>query len=262
MQPYFREAGSGPGVVCLHSNASSSSQWRGLMDLLSPKFRVLAADSYGAGKSPPWPTDRKLVLRDEVDLVEPVFAKAGDPFALVGHSYGGAVALMAALAHPRRVRALALYEPTLFSLIDAESPPPNDADGIKNAVIAAAAYLDAGDPYGAAQQFIDFWMWKGAWASMPDARKAPIAASAVNVNGWAHCLMKEPTPLEAFRALKVPALYMTGSDSPAAAKGVARILTRALPQVEVVEFKGLGHMGPVTHPDTVNAAIARFLERL
>ena len=80
MQPYFREAGAGPGVVCVHSNASTSGQWRALMELLAPRFHVLAADSYGAGKSPPWPTDRKLVLRDEVALLEPVFAAAGDPF--------------------------------------------------------------------------------------------------------------------------------------------------------------------------------------
>jgi pimeloyl-ACP methyl ester carboxylesterase len=260
--PFFREAGSGPGVVCLHSNASTSGQWRSLVDMLAPKFHVLAADSYGAGKSPPWPADRQLVLRDEVALLEPVFAAAGNPFALVGHSYGAAIALIAAVSQPGRVHALALYEPTLFSLVDAESPPPNDADGIKNAVIAAAAYLDAGDPDRAAEQFIDFWMGKGAWAATPAPRKPPIAASVANITGWAHALMKEPTPLAAFRALNIPVLYMTGSDSPASSRGVARILTRALPQVEVVEFKGLGHMAPVTHPEPINAAIARFLERV
>ena len=41
---FFREAGCGPGVVCVHSNASSSSQWRGLMDLLAARFHILAAD--------------------------------------------------------------------------------------------------------------------------------------------------------------------------------------------------------------------------
>ena len=261
MTAFFREAGAGPGVVCLHSNASNSSQWRGLMDLLAPKFHVLAADSYGAGKSPPWPSGRTVVLRDEVALLEPVFAKAGDRFTLVGHSYGGAIALIAAVTQPQRVRALALYEPTLFALIDAESPPPNDADGIKNAVIAAAAYLDAGDPDRAAEQFIDYWMGKGAWARTPDARKPPISASVANIAGWAHALMKEPMPLAAFRNLKVPVLYMTGSESPASSLAVARLLTKALPNVEVVELKGMGHMGPITHPDAVNAAISRFLER-
>src|SRR5689334_4743806 len=147
--PFFREAGTGPGVVCLHANASSSGQWRSLMDELAPRFHVLAADSYGSGKSPPWPPGDAW-LRDEVALLEPVFARAGEPFVLVGHSYGGAIALIAALSQPRRVRAVALYEPTLFSLIDADSPPPNDADGIKNAVRRATAYLEAGDARGAA----------------------------------------------------------------------------------------------------------------
>jgi hypothetical protein len=102
------------------------------------------------------------------------------PETLVGHSYGGAVALIAALAQPRRIRALALYEPTLFALLEPESPSPNEADGIRNAVAAAGAALDAGDPDRAAECFIDFWMGKGAWARTPEARRGPIASSVVN----------------------------------------------------------------------------------
>jgi pimeloyl-ACP methyl ester carboxylesterase len=260
LTPFFREAGAGPGVVCLHSNASSSSQWRGLMESLAPKFHVLAADSYGAGKSPPWPTDHPIWLLNEVELLEPVFAKAGDPFVLIGHSYGGAVALIAAINQPHRVRALVLYEPTLFAVVDAQAHPPNDADGIRQAVARASAALDAGDLNGAAEQFIDFWMGKGAWANTPEARKAPIAASVANIRGWAKALFGEPTPLAAFASLDMPVLYMTGRKSPASSLAVARLLTKTLPQVETVEFERLGHMGPVTHPDVVNAAIARFLE--
>lgn len=259
--PFFREAGEGSGVVCLHSNASSSGQWRGLMDLLAPKFRVLAADSYGAGKSPPWPTDRTTTLRDEAALLEPVFARAGEPFAFVAHSYGAAVALVAALAQPRRVRAMALYEPTLFAVVDAESPPPNDAEGICAAVARAVAALDAGDADAAAGYFIDYWMGAGSWARTPEPRKAPIVASIRNIRGWSRCLLREPTPASAFAALDMPVLYMVGKESPASSRAVARILTRVLPRVEVVEFDGLGHMAPVTNPDVVNAAISRFLEQ-
>ena len=257
MTPFFREAGSGPGVVCLHANASSSSQWRGLMELLAPRFHVLAADSYGAGKGPAWPAGRRVGLRDEAELLEPVVARAGEPFALVGHSYGGAVALVAAVAGPARVSALALYEPTLFAVVDAESPPPNDADGIRAAVAGAETALAAGDPFRAAECFIDYWMWKGAWASMPEGRQGPILSAIVNVRGWADALIGEPTPLAAFAALDVPVLYLVGQDSPASSRGVARLLTRTLPRVEL---EGLGHMGPVTHPEVVNDAIARFLE--
>ena len=262
LTPFFREAGAGPGVVCLHANSSSSNQWRALMDRLAPKFHALAPDCYGSGRSPAWPAHRPLTLADEAALLEPVFARAGDPFVLVGHSYGAAVALVAALARPGRVRALALYEPTLFALIDAQSPPPNDADGIRRAADGAAAALAGGDSEGAARCFIDYWMGAGAWDSMPVARKVPIVASIAGIGHWRNALFLEPTPRQRFAELEVPVLYMTGRRSPASSLGVAKLLAPALPRVEVVEFDGLGHMGPVTHPEIVNDAICRFLERV
>ena len=259
--PFFREAGSGPGVVCLHANASSSGQWRALMDHLAPRFHVLAADSYGAGRSPAWPRDRKVSLRDEAALLEPVLSLAGEPLSIVGHSYGAAVALVAALERPARVRAMVLYEPVLFAVLDAERPPPNEADGIRDAVARAGAALEAGDPAGAARCFIDYWMGPGSWNRMPEGRQAPILSSIANIAGWGDALLDEPTPLAAFSRLEMPVLYLVGKDSPPSSRGVARLLARTLPRVEVVELEGLGHMGPVTHPEVVNPVVVRFLER-
>ena len=76
---------------------------------------------------------------------------------------------------------------------------------------------------------------------------------------WAHALMKEPTPLEAFARLDVPVLYLVGSASPRSSRAVAERLVPILPHVLVVELAGLGHMAPVTHPTVVNEAIAAFL---
>ena len=70
---FFREAGSGPAVVCIHSSASSSAQWRPLMDRVAGRYRALAVDLYGSGKSPVWPAVRPLSLTDEVALLGPVF---------------------------------------------------------------------------------------------------------------------------------------------------------------------------------------------
>jgi len=259
--PFFREAGSGPGVVCIHCNASSSSQWRPLMDRLAPRHRVLAPDTHGAGRGPAWPRDRALTLRDEVVLLEPVFARAGDPFALIGHSYGAAVALLAALQQPERVRALVLYEPTLFGLIDAASPMPNAADGIRQTVALAAAALARGDRGAAAEIFIDYWMGEGAWLAKPEAQRSAIEAAVVNVQGWGSALFGDNTPLAAFRALKMPVLLMQGSETTPSARAVATLLARTLPQVETMTLRGLGHMGPVTHPAQVDEAIEGFLRR-
>ena len=257
--PFVREAGVGPGVVCLHANASTSGQWRGLVDRLAPTFHVFAPDAYDAGGSPEWRSDRVIRLRDEVALIEPVLEAAGSPLRLVGHSYGGAIALMTALANPSSVRSLVLYEPTLFSLIDANQGVPNDADGIREVVEACARALDRHDRNRAAEIFIDYWMGDGTWRSMPAQRQAPIAESITNVRRWAHALFTEPTPLERFGSLTMPVLYMVGARSTPAALGVARLLTATLPRVEVMTFDQLGHMGPVTHSDTVNATIEQFL---
>jgi pimeloyl-ACP methyl ester carboxylesterase len=246
---FFREAGAGPAVVCIHSNAGSSGQWRSLMELLAPKFHVLAPDSYGAGKSPPY---RGASLRDEVALIEPLLRNAA---ALVGHSYGGAVALLAALVH--RPKAMALYEPTLFSIVD----PPSEVDGIRNAVTAAVAAHTAGDSTGAARCFIDFWMGEGSFDRMPERVQASTAEQVKNIQGWKDALFGEPTPLAAFSHLDVPVLLMTGKRSPLSSRAVAARLKRTLPHAEWQEFEGLGHMAPVTHPEKVNDAITGFLER-
>ena len=258
---YFRESGTGTGVVCIHCNASSCSQWRPLMDRLAPRHRVLAPDTYGAGRGPAWPGDRALTLRDEVAMLEPVFARAGEPFVLIGHSYGAAVALLAALQQPERVRALVLYEPTLFALIDTASPVPNAADGIRQTVALATAALARDDRGAAAQIFIDYWMGEGAWFAKPEAQRSAIEAAVVNVQGWSGALFGDTTPLAEFRALKMPALLMQGAETTPSARAVALLLAGTLPRVETLTLRGLGHMGPVTNPEQVNEAIDGFLRR-
>ena len=259
--PFFREAGSGPGVVCIHCNASSSSQWRPLMDRLARSHRVLAPDTHGAGRGPAWPGDPALTLRDEVALLQPVFARAGEPFTLIGHSYGAAVALLAALQQPERVQAMVLYEPTLFALVDAASPMPNAADGNRQAVARAAAALARDDRGAAAEVFIDYWMGDGAWFAKPEAQRSAIEAAVVNVQGWGGALFGDSTPLAAFRALEMPVLLMQGSETTPSARAVATLLARTLPRVETLTFRGLGHMGPVTHPAQVDDTIEGFLRR-
>ena len=261
VEPYVREAGAGPSVICLHCNASSSAQWTSLTGVLESNFHMLASDEYDAGLSPRWPSADFITLDDELDLLEPVIARAGRRFMLVGHSYGGAIALKAALAHRDRVAAVVLYEPTLFSLIEHEQERPNDADGIRRTIIEAGLALDFGDAAAAAEIFIDYWGGAGTFATMPPARREGIARSIVNIRRWGHALITEPTTLGALRRLQMPILVMTGEKTRRPAKAVAEILAREMPNVTSLSFRDCGHMGPVTHPDLVNGAIAAFLER-
>ena len=129
-------------------------------------------------------------------------------------------------------------------------------------VLKAAWLMDTvGNRGAAAEHFIDFWMGEGAWHATPESRRTAIEAAVVNVQGWGRALFAEPTPLKALNALTMPVLLMVGKNSPASGRAVAGLLAQALPRVETLEFEGLGHMGPVTHPEVVNPAIEEFLRR-
>jgi pimeloyl-ACP methyl ester carboxylesterase len=230
------------------------------MERLAPRFRSLAVDLYGYGQSPPWPDERPLSLADEVALIEPVFAAAGDRFHLIGHSYGGAVALKAALLHPARLRSLVVFEPVLFAVLmaeDSRQPAAREIAAVRDDTVAA---IDRGELETAGARFVDYWMGTGAWAAMPLPRRQAVPGTMRKVKAEWRAAFADPTPLSAFAALGVPTLCIVGTNSPAASRGVARLLAKTLPAVTTVEIDGVGHMAPVTHPDRVNAVIASYLE--
>lgn len=259
LEPGIREQGAGPSVVCLHCSASSAAQWRPLMDVLAGRFRVIAADLYGSGRSPAWPEARPMRLDDQLELLTPVFERAGERFHLVGHSYGGAIALKAALRFGARLRSLVLYEPVLFSLLLRAAPDSAAAREIVSVRDDALDLMEKGDLEGAARRFVDYWMGEGAWAATPEGRRPVIAASMRAVTPEWHSAFHEPTPLDALRAIEAPTLLLTGTASTAAARAVARLVASVLPQAAVQELAGAGHMAPVTAPQRVNPLIERFL---
>jgi len=259
--PFITDAGHGPGVLCLHSNASTSSQWRALADLLSERRRVIATDGYGAGRSPEWPEDRAMRLADEVALASSAFALDDGRFDVVGHSYGAAVAVKLALTFPDRVRSLVLYEPTLFHLVAGNDPAASPAAGVWHAATNAAAAIAAGDNFAAAECFIDFWMGPGAWAAMPATRQPAVAASMRNVRRWRDVTFADNLAVAELHAMRLPVLLMWGERSPESSLSVVRVLKGALPRATLAPQPSLGHMGPVTHPARVNAQIVEFIER-
>ena len=257
--PFHQEQGSGETVVCLHSNASTSAQWRQLSDLLADRFCVRAIDGYGAGRSPDWPPSIKATLDAEVDFLCTALEGADDQFHLVGHSYGAAVALQVAVRFPERVRSIAVYEPTLFYLVAGNDPAASPVAGIWQAAGDAAALVQRGDNASAAERFVDFWMKPGSWREMPAKRQDMVAHAVRHVGRWREATFATAAPAAAFASLQLPVLLMWGERSPESAQSVARLLGALLPQVTLAPQPGLGHMGPITDAERVNDRIASFL---
>lgn len=101
---HVTEAGRGPALVCLHAGVADARSWRAQQQSFSGRWRVIAYDRRGFGRTrcPPQPfahVDDLIALLDALRIGQAV---------LMGCSQGGRIAIDAALAYPDRVRALVL----------------------------------------------------------------------------------------------------------------------------------------------------------
>ena len=114
---YVEEAGSGIPLICLHTAGSDGRQYRGLLNdaRITKDYRVIVFDMPWHGKSSPpvgWENeDYRLTSRDYVRMILEVSAALElDRPVVMGHSWGGAVAVRYAAAHPEDVRAVVLLD--------------------------------------------------------------------------------------------------------------------------------------------------------
>ena len=114
----FADSGTGPPVVLIHSSVSGNRQWRSLTSELRSTNRVLAVNLLGYGATSPYVRNRPQTLGDQVALLDAVCAQMDGPVHMVGHSFGGAVALEAARHLGDRVSRLVLLEPNPFRMLD------------------------------------------------------------------------------------------------------------------------------------------------
>src|SRR5438105_1460837 len=245
-------------VVLLHSSASSARQWDALARALRPSCRVVAIDFHGHGTCPPRVGPARESLNDDLALVEPLLAEP-DGVHLVGHSYGGAVALAPAARPPPRVRSLAVFEPVLFRLLidnDATSMPARQVFALVDGI---TAHLADGRPDKAARHFIDFWSGAHAWDALPQSRRQALAARMPTVLAHFHGLFAERLPPHALERLAMPTLCLGGADTVPATRRIGELLAERLPRAEHQALPGMGHLGPVTQTEAVNRRLLAFV---
>jgi pimeloyl-ACP methyl ester carboxylesterase len=257
----YSDRGHGEPVIALHCSGSSGAQWCRLADALGERFRVLAPDLHGHGGSTAWPGRRPIAFADEARIVARLLEACGGAAHLVGHSFGGAVALHAARLHAPRVRSLALIEPVAFHLL--RDGDGEDAAALREIVAVAEGVtraLVSGDHMAGFGRFVDYWNGPGAWTAVPAAKRAALATSlgAIALNFSAG--LGEPTRPVDFRALRAQTLVLRGERSTRAGRQVSARVAGALPNARLVTLSGAGHMAPLTHADEVLALLRAHLE--
>ena len=234
-------------IVLLHATLSASVQLIGLARLLAAHGPVFALDRRGSGESAmlsPRPLDVGVHVADVAALLD---AEGIAAAILVGHSFGGVVALEAAARLPERVVAVVAWEPPYGPLADA---------GTRAGFAAVATATDrahaAGGAVAAAATFLDGAAGDGAWQALPDRARAFLAAQGDGAYADAALGGLDPGGLARIVA---PATILTGSASESFYAPIARAAVERIPVARLVALDGLRHTAPITDPAPVAAAI-------
>jgi pimeloyl-ACP methyl ester carboxylesterase len=258
-RPGYFAAGTGVPIVMLHSSLSSKSQWIPLADRLASRFRVIGLDLCGYGDNPAIDASATFTLDDEVRLIAAHLDRLVGPGVrvhMVGHSYGGLVALRFAQVRSERIASLSLYEPVAFRMLDDDDTTLAELKRIADQVHRLVA---AGRHREAAHAFVDFWSGEGSYASMALPVQAKLARRTDKITLDFQAAWQWPRSAVDLRAIVAPTLLLFGNRSPAIAQRLVARLTRALadPSVCCVDA---GHMGPITDAHRVNPWIEAFVD--
>jgi pimeloyl-ACP methyl ester carboxylesterase len=249
-------------VVALHCSGSSAAQWRSLEAKLGQSFSFAAPDHYDSGDSPSWTGGRTFTLADEAERTLALIDATEGGVHLIGHSYGGGVALHVALARADRIASLALYEPSAFYLLRQFGDGAAPFAEIKAVSDMVSAGIRSLDRRSAAKGFVDYWSGAGAW----DAIRPPLQDALIRwlpkVSLEFDALFNEQTPWGALTKFHAPTLIIRGAHAPAPTRLIADALPSIFPNARQAVVTGAGHMGPLTHPKQVNALIIEHIEDL
>jgi pimeloyl-ACP methyl ester carboxylesterase len=252
------DEGSGPPVVLSHSSVAGNRQWKRLIGRLSDRYRVLAPNLHGYGQTSAWTTDGTLTIDAASEVLLAVCEEFEEPIRIVGHSWGGGVALAAARRLGAKVSHLVLFEPMLPSMLLEHGRTEAWAE-------ASALHSDV-KRFGKTEQwellgqrFTDYFNGEGAWEATPVERQAAIAALLLpNYFEWDAAVV--PTNAASFSNVSARTLVMRSADTRLVLHAAVDILAAAYPHWQLIEIADGGHMAPLTRSDVVNPLIETFLD--
>ena len=248
-----------PIVVCLHSSASNGGQWRSFRQALRGRCRVFTPDLIGYG-SRSWRPGKPLSLQDEVDAVIEQIGDTTEPFHLIGHSYGGAVAVYLAKRYPERIRSLILYEPVNFAMLfrdGLETEATREVSGV-SAVFSRVASSSLAR-WRAARMFISYWSGPKAWRSLRFSQRSSVARKMPKVGAEFDALRAAGDTMSDVSDLEMPVKIICGTRTRAAARRVCDLMAAEIPDCRLLQLVNLGHMAPLTDPNAVNPLLIDYV---
>jgi pimeloyl-ACP methyl ester carboxylesterase len=259
----YDECGSGPTIVLVPGSCSTGTAWRPVIAAWENRFRCITTSLPGYGRTAERRTAHDTSIARLAETVESVIARAGGRVHLVGHSFGGLVALAVALRH-----RVAFDRVALASLVMLEAPAMEVLREEERHYrvfrrMTEAYFADfAGGNRQAIAAMIDFYGGVGTWAAWPPrVRDYAIETTPVNIRDWASAY-GFPLSAAALSAIEIPLLVVRGGDSSPAMQRASAVLHERTRGSALATIDGAAHFMIASHAGEVASLIARHVDRV
>jgi 3-oxoadipate enol-lactonase len=240
------ESGRGEAVTFLHGFGLDGRMWEAQTTALADRYRSLAIDLPGFGRSP----YREGHTPVTAEILSVLDARGVDRTHLVGASLGGAVATDFALMHADRVRSLTLADALLLG------GPPVSPVFEKSAELARAGQREAAIEHWLTDAVFDVARTRpAAWARI----RALIAGyDGAHWTGAARLRWAITKPRERLGALRVPTLVVVGERDTPVFHAMAIEYAKAIPGARTLTIAGAGHVSNMEEPEAFTRALREF----
>lgn len=245
---------SGTPVVLIQGLGADRGGWIAQRIPMLFKYRTLALDNRGAGRSDkpltPWTMERM------VDDVIAAMDDAGLESAhIVGASMGGGITQLLGVKYPERTRSLSLVctacrnHPWRLELLDSWRVAA-ETSGMGHMTKEAARWTIGPRSF---RRLVPLLGWLG-----PLALGSPASAFANQVDA---ILGIDDEIRDALGALKVPVLVVVGNQDILTPRGDSEELADLIPTAELVVISGAAHGMMIEHASTFNKVLFEFVDR-
>jgi pimeloyl-ACP methyl ester carboxylesterase len=255
-----------PPIVLVHGVTLRSEDWENIFPRLATRYRVVAYDARGHGKSGRAP---RYALDDLVgDLVRLLREIVKAPSILIGHSIGGATALVAAAREPALLRGLVLEDPWLAQYRDGKwrvsyftkLRAALDQREDPRAFVRAVGALPLPEPGPRGERTVGevrgFYSAERLSTYYKNVDPAVVDQILTRDQAGSAAIADAPSKLH------VPVLLLAAGTGSAMAEGEADRLASSLGDVKLMKFPGVGHRIHGLRPEPFLEALEPFLRRV
>jgi pimeloyl-ACP methyl ester carboxylesterase len=249
--------GAGPTIALVPGSCSTGAAWRPVIAAWEGQFRCVTTSLLGYGQTAERRTAQDPGISHEAEILESVIRKAGGPVHLVGHSFGGLVALAVALRNRVDLASLSIVEAPAVELLR-DSNEDRHYHAFRQMTQAYFADFENGNEKAIASM-IDFYGGGGSFASWPPRVRAyAVETTPVNILDWASAY-GFPLSAASLAAVKVPTLVLRGAASHPAIQRANELLGTHIKDASLITIPGAAHFMIATHAADVARAVAQLV---